>query len=123
MAGQKPKNIQMKRPFLFVAATAWLSLSLSAADSNPKDEIKAAAKALGEKPNYSWRSTMVVPADSPFKPGPTEGRTEKGGFTSLSITFNDNNMRAVLKGEKAAVTNPEGGWDSLSELENAEGPR
>ena len=69
MAGQKPKNIQMKRPFLFVAATAWLSLSLSAADSNPKDEIKAAAKALGEKPNYSWRSTMVVPADSPFKPG------------------------------------------------------
>ena len=48
-----------KHPFLIV--TALFAGSLFAADSNPKDEIAAAAKKLGEAANYSWKTTVAVP--------------------------------------------------------------
>ena len=112
----------MKKNTMLCAA-ALLAVSLNAADSSPKDEVTAAAKKLGEKPNYSWKATVVVPEGGQFRPGPTEGKTEKDGFTHVTITFGDNTTQAVLKGENAAVTDPEGGWQSLKDLDNAEGSR
>lgn len=99
-----------------------MAMSLLAADSNPKDEVIGAAKKLAEKPNYSWKTTIAVPEGSQFRPGPTEGKTEKDGVTLLTMSFGGNESQAVLKGEKAAVTTPDGGWQSIAELENAEGP-
>jgi len=89
--------------------------------AEPKDEVVNAAKQLGEKDNYSWHQTVVVPEDARFKPGPTDGKTEKDGYTLLSISFNDNEIKAVLKGDKGAAT-MEGEWQSFSELANSEGP-
>jgi hypothetical protein len=63
----------------------------------------------------------VVPDDAQFKPGPTDGKTEKGGFTHVTMSFGDNSTQAVLKGDKAAVTNQEGEWQSVGDLENSEG--
>ncbi|SPE55263.1 exported hypothetical protein [Verrucomicrobia bacterium] len=111
----------MKKTILFAAA-ALLGLSLTAADSSLKDEINNAVKKLADTPNYSWRTTVVVPDDSPFHPGPTEGKTEKDGFTYLSMHFNDNETKAALKGDKGAATNPDGDWQSLSDMANDEGP-
>jgi hypothetical protein len=111
----------MKRNLLFTAATV-LAGSLFAADPTPKDDILAAAKNLGEKPNYSWKTTVVVPEGSPFRPGPTEGKTEKDGVTYLTMSFGDITTRAYLKNDKGAVTNPDGGWQTLADLDNAEGP-
>ncbi len=96
--------------------------SLVAADSNPKDDVTNAAKKLADKDNYSWHTTVVVPEDAPFHPGPTDGKTEKGGFTHVKLSFGDNTTEFVLKGDKAAVTNPDGGWQALSELDSSEGP-
>jgi hypothetical protein len=110
----------MKQTLVFAATVALLAGSVSAAE--PKDEIVNAAKQLGEKENYSWHQTVVVPEDAQFKPGPTDGKTEKGGFTFVSVSFNDNEIKAVLKGDKGAATNMEGEWQSLSELANSEGP-
>jgi hypothetical protein len=110
----------MKRNILF-GAMAVLASSLGAADSTPKDDITNAARKLGEKPNYSWRITVVVPDDAQFKPGPTEGKTEKNGFTHITTSFGDNTINAVLKGDKAAVTNQDGEWQSVADLENSEG--
>lgn len=114
----KPKVTSMKTTLL-LSATVLLAGSLPAADS--KDDIAAAVKKLGEQANYSWTTTVVVPEGSRFRPGPTEGKTEKDGFTQLSVTMNDNTTQAVLKGDKAAINSPENGWQSLAELENAEG--
>jgi hypothetical protein len=108
--------------YLSLSATALLAGSLLAADSSPKDEIAAAARKLSEQANYSWKATVVVPESSRFRPGPTEGKTEKDGFTQLTMSFGDNTTKAVLKGDKAAVTDPDGDWRSLTELNNAEGP-
>jgi len=108
---------------ILIAAMALAAGPLSAADSSPKDDITNAAKSLGDKANYSWKTTVAVPEGSPFRPGPTEGKTEKDGFTHVKMSLGDNTAQAVIKGDKAAVTNPEGGWQSVAELDNEEGPR
>ena len=111
----------MKKSMLF-SPMALMTISLIAADSNPKDDVTSAAKKLGEKANYSWKTTVVVPESAQFRPGPTEGKTEKDGFIHVTMSFGDNTTQAVLKGDKAAVTNREGEWQSLADLDNAEGP-
>src|SRR3974377_2563904 len=82
--------------------------SVLAAESTPKDAVLAAAKKLGENQNYAWKSVTAVPEDAPFKPGPTEGKTEKDGFTWLTMGFEDTETKAVLKGAKGAHTNQHG---------------
>ena len=102
--------------------TVLIAGSLIAADPNPKDIVTAAAKKLGEQTNYTWTATVVVPDDAQFKPGPTNGKSEKGEFTTVSLRFFDNPVEAVLKGDKAAATSEDGSWKSLDELEKEEGP-
>jgi hypothetical protein len=106
---------------ILCGAMVLAAASLMAAESAPKDDVASAVKTLGDKANYSWRTTIVVPEDSPFHPGPTDGKTEKGGFTYVKMSFGDNNPEFVVKGE-TTVVNPEGSWEPLSELDNAEGP-
>jgi len=89
----------------FVAATA---TSLFAAEA--KEELTKAAKALAEKPNYSWKTTVAVPEGTQFRPGPTEGKADKEGTTYLTMTFGDNMTEAVIKGDKATYTNQDGDW-------------
>ena len=113
---------KMKLAVLFSAISMFVAATLMAADSNSKEEVTAAAKKLGEASNYSWRSTVTVPEDAPFKPGPTEGKTEKDGSTLLTLSFGDNETKAVLKGEKGAATTQDGEWQSLEELANSQGP-
>jgi hypothetical protein len=112
----------MKKTILFAITVGWLTLSLFAADSSLKSELTTAARQLGEKPNYSWRTTHVVPESSPFHPGPTEGKTEKGGFTFLTMSFNDSTTKAVIKGDKTVATDAEGNWQTLAEMDKSEGP-
>lgn len=110
----------MKTSIVF-GILALTAVSLVAAESSPKDDVTGAAKALGEKASYSWRTTVAVPADSQFRPGPTDGKTEKDGATHVSMSFGDNTTEFVLQGGKSAVHTQDGGWQSLSELDN-QGP-
>ena len=73
----------MKRSLLTLAL--WLAASgLFAADSSPKDDVIAAAKKLGDKPNYSWKSNVEAGGGNRGGAGATDGKTEKGGFSLLS---------------------------------------
>lgn len=108
----------MKKQILCLAlATA--SLSLFAADA--KEEVTAAAKKLGDAANYTWKTSVVVPESAQFKPGPTDGKTEKGGFMCVKTTMRDNTMEIVKKGDKAAFTNQDGDWQSLADAEGDQG--
>jgi len=102
----------MKKQILCFAMMT-LATSLFAADA--KEEVTAAAKKLGEKANYSWKTTVVVPESAQFKPGPTDGKTEKGGFTHIKSSFGDNSFEAVAKGDKTAFTNRDGEWQLAGE--------
>src|ERR1051325_685979 len=105
---------------IFFTAIALLATSLLAADSSSKDDIVAAAKKLGDQTNYTWHTSTVVPEDAQFKPGPTDGKTEKGGFTHVKMNFFGNDMQIVLKGKKGAFTDQDGAWQVPDE--GAEGP-
>jgi hypothetical protein len=111
----------MKKTLLLGALAAVLTLSLSAADSSPKENITGAAKALAEKANYSWRMTTVVPENSRFRPGPWDGKIEKDGLTHVTLSFGENTSQFVVKGDKGAASSQDGGWQSLSEMESGEG--
>jgi len=99
---------------------ALLAGSLLAADSSPKDEVKNAAAALGNETNYAWRATVEVPADSQFKPGPTDGKAAQGGYTTLTFSFGDNTTEAVTKGTNGVVKTDDG-WKSLAEAMKDDG--
>jgi hypothetical protein len=105
-----------------LAVVALFSMSVHA-QAAPKDDVAAAAKKLGDKANYSWKTTTVVPEGAQFRPGPVEGKTQKDGLTLASWTFGDTTTEAVIKGDKIAVKTPDEGWQSLADLESAEGPR
>jgi hypothetical protein len=100
--------------------------SLLAADSNPKDSVNSAAKKLADQSNYSWKTTVDTGGGGGgggrggFRAGPTEGKTEKGGYTVLTMTRGDNTVEAVLKGEKGVIKTQEG-WESLSEVAEDQG--
>ena len=94
-------------------AITLLAGSLLAADSNPQDAVKDAAKALGAKDNYSWKTTIDVGLGGMV--GTIDGKTEKGGATFLTLAGGDQSMDAVLKGGKGVLKLDEG-WKLLSTL-------
>ena len=99
---------------------ALLAAPIAAAE---KEDVASAAKQLADKENYSWKQTTEVPeggGGNRFRAGPVEGKTEKGGYTTLSYTFGDNTLEAVLKGDKGAIKT-EDGWQSLEEAAQADG--
>jgi len=108
---------------LFIGATVLLAGSLLTAESSPRDDVTAATKKLGDQANYSWKTTVVVPESAQFKPGPSEGQTEKDGFTHLTLNFGDNTTQVFMKGDKTVVSDPDGGWQALADLDSAEGAR
>jgi len=103
-----------------VQRMALLAGSLLAAEPTPKDDVISAAKKLGEKANYSWRTTVVVPDGLAFGPAPWkqdgEGRVSPWSPDLLAIT--PGNLSAKRQG---GFEHSDGGWQSLAELEQEEG--
>ena len=99
----------MKTQVLTLAAS-FITASILAADSSPADTVKAAAKALGGKDNYSWKTTIEFGNNE----GTVEGKAEKDGATLLTISGGDQSTDAALKGGKSALK-VEGAWKTLAE--------
>ncbi|MGE5609917.1 MAG: hypothetical protein ACM359_11735 [Bacillota bacterium] len=93
-----------------------------AADAG-KDTVGAAAKKLADASSYSWKTTTEMGGNSQFRPGPTEGKTEKGGLTYVTMARGDNTTEIVMQGTKGAVKTDDG-WKSLEEMsqDNQQGP-
>ncbi len=99
------------RKCLLLGATALLAVAVG---GQADDEVKNAAKKLAEKANYSWTTTTDLGPNTQFKIGPLEGKTADG-LSWTSVTFGQNTIEAVMKGEKAAAKTQDG-WMSLAEL-------
>jgi len=110
----------LKHSLGFALAIASLTtVALNAADS-PKDAVKAAAKALGEKPNYSYNSTPKSEGGQGSRfIGPSEGKVEKGGFAYVKATVGENTFETVRKGEKSVSKGQDGTWRTAEELREA----
>jgi hypothetical protein len=105
----------MKKNLLFGLVFS-LAGSLLAADSSPKDSVTSAATALGNEANYSWHTTVENAGGGGRGGGPTDGKSEKGGYTWVSMARGGNTTVAVLKGTNGAISTPDNGWQSLVEL-------
>src|SRR6516225_5724427 len=102
---------------ILISTLAFVASSLLAAD--PKDAVTSAAKKLGEADNYSWKQTTENAGGGGFGAGASEGKTQKGGYTWLSMTMRDNTIEVVKKGEKGAIKGEEG-WRSLAEASSGD---
>lgn len=103
---------------VFVAGSAMVAVAA------PKDDVSAAAQKLADAPNYSWKSTTEMAGGGGGGGGrgfggPSEGKTEKGGFTHVSMVRGDNTIEVVRKGDKGAVKTQDG-WQTFAELQSAE---
>jgi hypothetical protein len=107
------------KKFILCSALVAVAGALFAADA--KEEVTAAIKKLGEQANYSWKTTVAVPDSARWRPGPTEGKTEKGGVLYQKMTFGDNTTEIVKQGDKAAFTDRDGEWQSAANTEGQEG--
>ncbi len=101
--------------FGLVAAT------LFAADSSPQDKLTNATKQLGDKPNYSWTTTMKEGDGSPGRLGPIEGKAEKGGLTYLSFEVGAVPVEVYINGQKGAAKATEG-WQTFDDIAQTSGP-
>lgn len=90
------------------------AVSLLAADSSPKNDVINAAAALEGTDNYAWHSTVNSPNGGRFN-GATDGKTQKDGYTWLSLVRGDNTILAVIKGTNGAINTTDNGWQSLQE--------
>ena len=87
------------------------------ADATPADDVKAAVKKLTDASGYSWKTTVTMPENSRFRPGPTEGKTEKDGYTCVSMTMReDSKLEGIMKGDKVAVKGQDGAWKTPEEM-------
>jgi hypothetical protein len=109
----QPKFIMKKN--LLLGIFTLVAGSLIAADSSPLDTVTNAAAALGSQANYSWHSASESPGGGGFGGGPTDGKTEKDGYTWLSMTMRDNTLEAAMKGTNVVIKTPDNGWQTAAE--------
>jgi hypothetical protein len=102
---------------LVISSLALFAGSLLAAD--PKETVIDAAKKLADADNYSWKQSTENAGGGGFGGGASEGKTQKGGYTWLSMTMRDNTIQVVKKGEKGAIKGEEG-WRSLAEASSGD---
>src|SRR5580700_9162111 len=102
------------KSLLVCSTTLLAAASLLAAD---KDDVKGAAKKLGDADNYSWTTKME---SSQFSPGPSHGKAQKDGLVWQDFTFQDNTVEAFAKEGKGAIKTDDG-WQSLEDASKEDG--
>jgi hypothetical protein len=104
------------KSIVWIGIAGMVAASLLAADSDTKSVIKSAAKKVAEKDNYSWNAfSRPEGGEQGFRVN-TEGKTEKGGYTFLTLNFGDRSTDVALKSGKVAVKQ-EQEWKTADELE------
>lgn len=94
-----------------------------AAYAGPSDDVTSAAQKLAGESSYSWHTTVVVPADARFKPGPTDGKIETGKLIYVKTSGRGGSREIYIQGTNAVLTNPDGGWETLADAaSDTQGP-
>lgn len=85
----------------------------AAADESLRKKLTNAIERLEQQGSYRWTTDVDVPEETRFRPGPTQGTTVRGGKTHVSMSFGPRTTHVVINGEKAAVTNRDGRWETI----------
>jgi len=91
--------------------------SAQAAESQAIETATRGALKLEQEKNYAWVSTsQSAPETRTWRQGPTEGKTEKGGYTYVTFTLGDNTILMGFKDKKAAISWADR-WQGAEELQ------
>ena len=107
----------MLRQLMFGAIVCMSSVSMADA----LGDVGSAIQKLNDASNYSWKQTSENAGGGGFGAGTQEGKTEKDGYTTLNLTFGDNNVQVVMKGKKGVVKTDDG-WKTGEEMADEQGP-
>lgn len=77
------------------------------------EQLMSAIERLEKRGSYRWSSQVEVPEETRFRPGPTQGTKISDGMTHVSLSFGPRLMHIVIDGDKAAVTNHDGRWETI----------
>ncbi len=109
----------------FALATILSLPAMAISRRDDKEDVKNAAKKLAGSANYSWISTPKSEGGGGGnrpQAGPSEGKTEKDGYTMISSKRGDVTSEGVIKGAKAAVKTADG-WKSADDIQGGGGGR
>ena len=104
------------KSIVWISLAGMMAVSAPAAESETKSAVRSAAKKLVDKDNYSWTLLSKPEGTEQGFRMTTEGKTEKGGYTQLALTFGDRSSDLALKGGKVAVKQ-EQQWKAGDELD------
>jgi hypothetical protein len=100
---------------LLLSVVLFAAVPLFAAEASPQDDVTSAAAALGSQKNYSWHTTVDAGGNAQYRPGPTDGKTQKDGYTVVNLSFGDNSSQLIMQGTNAAIKTSDNGWQSAAE--------
>jgi hypothetical protein len=107
----------MKRN-LIAGLSLLCAISVWSAENSENGAVKAAAEKLGGKGSYAWTLLSKPETGEGFRME-MDGKTDKGGFTLLTLTFGDNKIEAVRSASKIAVLR-DGEWKTPEDMEERE---
>jgi hypothetical protein len=93
-----------------------LTLAAPVLRADPKDDIQAAIQKLGDSPSYSWSTNI----SGGFGRGTQDGKTQKDGYSTVTMQIRDSSFDIVIKGVKT-VLKTDSGWKTPSEVISDEG--
>ena len=107
----------MLRQLMFGAVVCMAGVALAA---DASEDVLNAVKKLNDSSNYSWKTTSESAGGGGFNASQT-GKTQKDGYTTVTITFGDNDTQLATKGGKGVVKTDDG-WKTAEELADEQGP-
>jgi hypothetical protein len=112
------KEELMLKQLMFGAVICMAGFALAA---DASEDVTNATKKLNDASNYSWKQSTENAGGGGFGAGTQTGKTEKDGYTVINMTMGDNDVQAVIKGNKG-VLKTEDGWKTGEELADEQGP-
>lgn len=104
----------MRNPMLrsvFYGGLIVLAASAGLVRADAKADVQAAVDNLVNSDSYSWTTDV----EGGFGAGTTQGKTQKDGYTTVSLTLRDNSYDVVIEGDKCAIKTQDG-WKSTAEI-------
>ncbi len=107
----------MQKQLLLIALLTCVTTCDALSADDVRAELVKAINSLDQATSYSWSTTVKVPEGTRFAPGPSTGRRLKNGELYATTTRGQTTTEIVKVDGKSAVTNQQGEWQSLAEVE------
>jgi hypothetical protein len=100
---------------LIIGLIGLLARTLFAAESDAQAKVASATRQLGDKPNYSWTTTIGEGGTNPGQHPPIVGKTDKSGLIYLRFMNGATASEVYMNGQKGVASGPTG-WRTFDEI-------